>query len=338
MRRFSTFIALATLVISSLAWAQQLSIQYNLAASAYQSGNFQEAEQRWTELAASGDSNAQYALSIMHLKKETQNADDAIAFRYLVEAAKNQHVASMFNLGVAYWEGRGVTRQRKKALNWWEIAAERNDAGAQYNLGLAYFIGEGRAQNTAKAIYWAQQAANNNHPQARALLATIEESTDASNTAIDATPEPVSTAQSTSSIQADLLNDSEQATETLTSITTTKLYAAPNTNSAQVGTLEAGASVQRIQNSTEWTQILVARSYPVWVYDTFLEITENDRGIIRGINVNVRPAASTNKLLSPPLGQLEDGQQVSILSRRGSWAQIMPPEPFPAWVFTRDIQ
>ena len=338
MRRFSTFIALTILGISSLAWAQQLSIQYNLAASAYQSGNFQEAEQRWTELAASGDSNAQYALSIMHLKKEAQSADDAIAFRYLVEAAKNQHVASMFNLGVAYWEGRGVTRQREKALNWWEIAAERNDAGAQYNLGLAYFIGEGRVQNTAKAVYWAQQAANNNHPQARALLVTIEGSTDVSNTAIDTSSEPDSTAKSKSTIQADLLNNSEQATETLTSITTTNLHAAPDTNSAQVGTLEAGTSVQRIQNSTGWTQILVARSYPVWVYDTFLEFTGNDQGIIRGIHVNVRPAASTNELLSPPLGQLEDGQQVSILSRRGSWTRIMPPEPFPAWVFTRDIQ
>ncbi len=73
MRRFSFIIALAILGSWSSAWAQQLSIQYNLAASAYQSGNFDEAEERWIELAGTGDANAQYALGIMHLKKELRH-------------------------------------------------------------------------------------------------------------------------------------------------------------------------------------------------------------------------------------------------------------------------
>lgn len=339
MRRFSFIVALAILGNCSSAWAQQLSIQYNLAASAYQSGNFDEAEERWIELAGTGDANAQYALSIMHLKKEALSADDATAFRYLAEAAKKQHVASMFNLGVAYWEGRGVERQREKALNWWEVAAQHDDAGAQYNLGLAYFIGEGRAQNTQQAAYWAQQAANHNHPQAQALLITIKESaTNTSKAANDNKTEPASAAKPTSTTPAAVPDDSEQTSDTLTSIKTINLHAAPDPNSAQVGTLEAGTSVQRIQTSTEWTQILVSRSYPLWVYETFLESVDDDQGIIRGKHVNVRPSASANDLISPALGQLEDGQRVSIISRRDSWIQIMPPEPFPVWVFTQDIQ
>lgn len=336
MRRFSFIIVLAILVNWSPARAQQLSIQYNLAASAYQSGNFEEAEQRWIELADTGDANAQYALSIMHLKKEALSPDDTTAFRYLVEAAKKQHVASMFNLGVAYWEGRGVKLQREKALNWWEVAAKQGDAGAQYNLGLAYYIGEGRTQDTQEADYWAQQAANNNHPQAQALLITIEESTtNTSEAANDNKREAVSSTESTSTSVPD---DSRQASDTLTGNKAINLHAAPDLNSALVGTMESGASVQRIQTSTEWTQILVSRSYPVWVYETFLESVDDDLGIIRGKNVNIRPSASANDLVSPPLGQLEDGQRVDIISRRGSWAQIMPPKPFPVWVFTRDIQ
>ncbi len=129
MRRYSFIIALIVLGFSSAGLAQQTPKQYYQAAIAYQSGNFGAAEKLWIELADQGDANAQYALSIMHLKKEAQNANDTTAFRYLVEAAKKQHLASMFNLGVAYWEGRGVERQSEKALNWWEIAAQRDDAG-----------------------------------------------------------------------------------------------------------------------------------------------------------------------------------------------------------------
>ena len=153
MCRLRSIILLIILSFSATVYAQQTSGEYNIAASAYQSGNLVEAEQLWIELADQGDPNAQYALGIMHLKKEAQKPEDAAAFHYLVEAANKQHVALMFNLGVAYWKGRGVARQPEKALNWWEVAAERDDAGAQFNLGLAYYIGEGRDQSTPKATY-----------------------------------------------------------------------------------------------------------------------------------------------------------------------------------------
>jgi SH3-like domain-containing protein len=338
MRRFSLFITLVFLGFAYSGFAQKTSEQYYQAASAYQSGDFPTAEKLWLKLADQGDANAQYALSIMHLKKEAQNAEDATAFRYLVAASKKQHLASMFNLGVAYWEGRGVERQREKALNWWEIAARRNDAGAQYNLGLAYFIGEGRAQNTSEAIYWVQQAVNNYHPQAQALLVTIEESISDPNNAKDKDPELDTSTKPKGAIPATAPTDSKQTDGMLSSIRTTVLHAAPDANSVQISTLEAGVPVRRIQTSTGWTQVLVSRSYPVWVYETFLENLNDGQGIIRGSNVNIRPSASTNDSISPPLGQLEDGQRVDIITRYDSWVQIMPPEPFPAWVFTQDIQ
>ena len=347
MRRLRFFIALITLGFSSCIFAQQNSTEYNQAASAYQNGNFAEAEKLWIDLADEGDANAQYALGIMHLKKEAQQPEDAIAFRYLVEAAKKQHVASMFNLGVAYWEGRGVSRQTEKALNWWEVAAQRDDAGAQYNLGLAYYIGEGRAQSTPKAIYWVQQAANNGHPQAPALLVTMQDKnttlsniedepveSDAAQQAARATPESSQKINS----QAAEAKKSKSDSRIYLSNKTTVLHAAPNANSAPVYTLKAGVSVRAIQTSGDWTQILVPRSYPVWVYESFLEDLGNGKGTITGNNVNIRPSASTNNQTSPPLGLLNEGQRVSIVLKRSPWVQVMPPEPFPAWVTTSDIQ
>jgi hypothetical protein len=347
MRRLRFFIALIILGSSSYVFAQQTSTEYSQAASAYQSGNFAEAEKLWIDLADQGDADAQYALGIMHLKKEAQQSEDTIAFRYLVEAAKKQHVASMFNLGVAYWEGRGVTRQTEKALNWWEVAAQRDDAGAQYNLGLAYYIGEGRAQSTPKAVYWVQQAANNGHPQARALLVTMQNKNTVTSNAEDniaksETPQQIArtTPESTQEkiTQAAVANNAKSDSRIHLSNKTTVLHAAPNMDSVQVYTLKAGVSVRAIQTSGDWTQILVSRSYPVWVYETFIEDLGNGKGKIKGSKVNIRPSASMNKQTSPPLGQLNDGQRVSIVTIRSPWVQVMPPEPFPAWVISSDIQ
>ncbi len=352
MRRLRLFIVLLTLGFSSIALAQQSPSQYDKAASAYQSGDFAQAEKLWIVLADQGDANAQYALGIMHLKKEAQRSEDTAAFRYLVEAAKKQHVASMFNLGVAYWEGRGVTRQPEKALNWWEVAAQRDDAGAQYNLGLAYYIGEGREQNIPKAEYWVQQAADNGHPQATALLVTIQTPPEAElqttfNTADDKqtaaklnnvkAPAPAPPEQTVTKGEAEPAPEASDS-RIHVSNRTTILHAAPDANSTQVFTLKAGVSVRSTQTSGEWTQIMVPRSYPVWVYKTFLQDLGNGKGLIKGSNVNIRPSTSTNNRISPPLGQLNDGQRVSIITKRDSWVQILPPEPFPAWVVTRDIQ
>ena len=90
MRKLSYFVVLIALGFSTIVFAQQISAQYDIAANAYQAGDFAEAEKLWIELADLGDPNAQYALGIMHLKKEAQRPEDSTAFRYLVEAAKKQ--------------------------------------------------------------------------------------------------------------------------------------------------------------------------------------------------------------------------------------------------------
>jgi hypothetical protein len=351
MRRLSSIILLIILSFSATVYAQQTSAKYDIAASAYQSGNLVEAEQLWIELANQGDPNAQYALGIMHLKKEAQKPEEAAAFSYLLEAAKKQHVASMFNLGVAYWEGRGVARQPEKALNWWEVAAQRDDAGAQFNLGLAYYIGEGRAQNTPKATYWVQQAADNGHPQAQALLVTIKNKSRAeSETKIPAKtsdiaksdrPEskvPNVTKQIKTNSNASMTSMAQKNPRIQLSNKLITLRAAPNEDSALVHTLKSGTSIRTIKIVKEWSQVMVARSYPVWVYETFLIDLGNGAGKIKGTNVNIRPSASTNNSTSPPLGQLNEGDRVSIVLKRSPWVQILPSQPFPAWVKTRDMQ
>ncbi len=105
---------LFSLIGAAIAQSTLFAEKYDEAASHYQNGNYAQAEVLWGELADQGDANSQYALGIMHLKKEASKAKDSRAFAYLVDAAKQQHLAAIFNLGVAYWEGRGIPRQQAR--------------------------------------------------------------------------------------------------------------------------------------------------------------------------------------------------------------------------------
>lgn len=381
MRKISQLLTLIAIVIAPLANAQQFATRYDEAAAAYQEGDYNKSGQIWADLATKGDANSQYAIAIMHLKKEAQAAKDAKAFAYLVDAAKQQHVAAMFNLGVAYWEGRGVSRQTDKALNWWEVAAKREDAGAQYNLGLAYHLGEGRPQNDQQAIHWIQQAVDNGHPQAKSLLTSLQdnEATSAAQLQSLAT----SSIQTTSSTPAaaeqpaapaelnvvesiPVVEITEQKTQvakvakTEAPATITKAKSDPNTQgatevknsssrwvelraspdvlAASLATIKTGAAVKTLETIDGWSKVIVEKSYPVWVYEDFINDEGKGLGTIIGENVNIRPSPSTDSKTSPPLGQLGNGEKVAIVLKRGPWVKIVPAKPFPAWVASADIQ
>lgn len=63
------------------------------------------------------------------------------------KAAAHGHAKAQCCLGVAYWEGTGVTGDgkpdRKTALGWFRLAASQGDVQAQNSMGYACFAGEG---------------------------------------------------------------------------------------------------------------------------------------------------------------------------------------------------
>ncbi len=379
MRKLSQLLFSLTIALSCIAHAQQFASQYDEAASAYQQGDYNKAGQIWTDLATQGDANSQYAIAIMHLKKEAQAAQDAKAFAYLVDAAKQQHVAAMFNLGVAYWEGRGVSRQTAKALNWWEVAAKREDAGAQYNLGLAYHLGEGRPENNQQAIHWIQQAVDNGHPQAKSLLTSLQENETTSaaqlqsiatdniqTTSATARVTEQTTAATESKIvesipvipktvketqvakvkktaaQATIVAEDTKKQSTGVEASSTsrwiELRATPNVLATSLATIKTGATLKTLQTVDGWSKVIVEKSFPVWVYQDFINDEGKGVGVISGENVNIRPSPSTNNETSPPLGQMGDGEKVAIVLKRGAWVKIVPAKPFPAWVVSSDVE
>ena len=64
------------------------------------------------------------------------------------------------DLGVLYDNGLGVAQDYAKAREWYEKAADKDDAYAMRNLGLLYANGQGVAQDYAKAREWYEKAAD----------------------------------------------------------------------------------------------------------------------------------------------------------------------------------
>src|SRR3990172_11306985 len=52
--------------------------------------------------------------------------------------AEDGHTSAQVNIGVLYYEGRGVRRGYEEAVKWYKMAAMRGHPEAEYNLGVAY--------------------------------------------------------------------------------------------------------------------------------------------------------------------------------------------------------
>ena len=85
-----------------------------------------------------------------------------------------------------YHHGRGVDVNYKKAVEWWEKAAEQGYAMAQYNLGTMYEVGLGVGQSDSMAMRWYAKAAAQNDVDAQARINGILAKRRASASAPDA--------------------------------------------------------------------------------------------------------------------------------------------------------
>ncbi|GGG48693.1 hypothetical protein GCM10010976_20050 [Bizionia arctica] len=87
---------------------------------------------------------------------ETNNMPQA--FKDFLEAAKEGHIDSQFNVALMYEQGLGVSKNEKEALFWYDSSASQGNAGAQFNLGWLYENGIGTTIDFAKANEWYRKA------------------------------------------------------------------------------------------------------------------------------------------------------------------------------------
>jgi localization factor PodJL len=98
---------------------------------------------------------------------------DSLGTKALRTAAEKGDAAAMYDVGVRYSEGRGVTRDLAAAAKWFEKAAVSGLAPAQYRLGMQYEKGQGVAKDPALAELWYKKAADLGNAKAMHNLAVL---------------------------------------------------------------------------------------------------------------------------------------------------------------------
>ena len=88
-------------------------------------------------------------------------------------AAEDSHPDSMFLLGAAYAQGKGVPQDYKAAAGWFHKAARKGHARARASLGFLYSIGRGVHQDLVLAYLFLQEAAEQGDQLGKDLLIRV---------------------------------------------------------------------------------------------------------------------------------------------------------------------
>ena len=128
----------STLLIFTLGIISPIYADFNDGWNAYSSGNFKAAAKQWRPLAEKG------------------------------------HAKSQTNLGILYFNGKGVLKDFKEAVRLLKMAANQGEAEAQFILGKIYIDGDGVVKSFKNAKYWVDLAYKNNFEGAEELWEDYE--------------------------------------------------------------------------------------------------------------------------------------------------------------------
>lgn len=120
-----------------------------------------------TQKAKAGDAKAQNDLGDAYYdgKGVTKNFTEAV--KWYTKAAEQGNAEAQKNLGYCYNYGEGVAKNLTEAVKWYTKAAEQGNAKAQRNLGNCYYNGEGVAKDFTEAVKWYKKAAEQGNADAQ---------------------------------------------------------------------------------------------------------------------------------------------------------------------------
>lgn len=139
---------------------------YQKAITAYNDGDYKRAAILFSEAAKQGLAVAQIKLGDCYYEGKGVPKDDKEALNWHWKAAEQGSVEAQFNLGYCYYKGKGVPKDYAEAVNWYRKAAEQGHAEAQFKLGLNDY----EVQDYKEAVNWWRKAAEQGHAQAQSKL------------------------------------------------------------------------------------------------------------------------------------------------------------------------
>ena len=156
--------------------AQRKQLEAMAAAQAECQKALHEAEEAQRKRATNeGNAEAMFNLGLLYANGQGVTQDYVRAREWYEKAAEKGFPSAMGNLGVLYHNGQGVAQDYGKAREWYEKAAEKGFPRAMGNLGVLYHNDQGVAQDYAKAREWYEKAAANGNATAMLNLGQLYE-------------------------------------------------------------------------------------------------------------------------------------------------------------------
>jgi uncharacterized protein len=162
LKRFIFSIILVVICVTSLWAGQKVEEGYQ----ALNKGDYATALSVFEPLAAQGDAGAQAGLASMYYEGVGVEKNAKKAVNLAREAAKKKHVIAQYILYYAYQSGNGVEQDGKKAFDWLSLSAESGYPPAQLTIAQVYFYDK----DYYRSLTWAQLAAKHDVPNALTLI------------------------------------------------------------------------------------------------------------------------------------------------------------------------
>ncbi len=125
--------------------------------------------------AEQGDTEAQRQLGLAYYNGKGVPQDYKEAVRWYRLAAEQGYAKAQRQLGYAYAKGKGIPQDYKEAVKWYRLAADQGNVSAQFDLGNAYDEGRGVPQDSNEAVRWYRLAAEQGYGKAKSVLDTKAE-------------------------------------------------------------------------------------------------------------------------------------------------------------------
>ncbi len=111
----------------------------------------------------------------MTYKEAHRLADEAFFHKSISSLKKLELSAAEGNEFAEYWLAVYFhsSHHYKQSANWYQKAAEQGYAKAEFNLGVAYYKGKGVPQDSVTALYWLKKAAAQGYQKAERAVQII---------------------------------------------------------------------------------------------------------------------------------------------------------------------
>jgi len=114
----------------------------------------------------------EYAIYLIEAVYEARE-EFHINVKLLLKQAKDGDLSAQYDLGSAYYFGRGLRQDYTEAVKWFQSAAGQGNADAQLALCICYGLGNGVRKNKTQAVKWLKLAAEQGLADAQSILGVL---------------------------------------------------------------------------------------------------------------------------------------------------------------------